>query len=274
MERSGGDPEEPEEGLETVELSLDIEPDEWNTNYDRSAGTVTAFLRGQGFELVLLDRLELTGTDPGAEPLAPVAVSRQGDHVRARFAKSDLLDLLDDPSPGTVHPVTVSFFVEGSDDLFELSEDVTVVGPGGVEEDGGEEEDEEEDGDEEEEEEEGDEEELGDLSLQVSPATWNTNFSRSSGHVTAFIRGTGLGAVDLDSIELAGDDPGAEPLQASFARLEGDHVRAQFPKSEVLDLLDEPARDSRHTVLVTFTANDGLDSFELEAEVRVTGPAS
>lgn len=260
MERDGGDPENedgPGEEEVEVDLTLDVQPDDWNTNYEHSAGTVTAFIRGDGFELVLLDTLELSGTAEEAEPLLPVDASRQGNHVRARFAKSDLLDLLEDPEPGSVHTVTLSFFVDGVEEIVELSEDVVIVGPA----DDGE-------GDEEDEEEE---EELGDLSLQLSPSTWNTNYPGSAGNVTAFIRGTGLDAIDTDSIELVGDDPEAVPLPASFARLEGNHVRAQFPKSELLDLLDEPNRGTRHTVLVTFTANDGAESFELEAEVRVTG---
>lgn len=253
MDRNGGEAEEDEEdeGEQELDLRLQLSPDTWNTNYDHSSGTVAAFIRGQGFRDVILDSIVLVGDDDTAEPLEPVSASRQGNHVRARFAKRDVLDLLDEPENGSVHTVTLLFEVAGVDEIQELTAQVRIVGPGDEEED--------------------DEEELGDLSLQLSPSSWNTNWDRSSGNVTALIRGTGLSAIDTDSVELVGDDPEADPLPADFARLEGNHVRAQFPKSEVLDLLDDPDPGETHTVIVRFTSDDGAETHELEADVRIVG---
>lgn len=259
MDREGGGTEGPDDGEDEegeLDLSLQLSPSTWNLNYDHSAGTVTAFIRGQGFRDVVLGSILLVGDDDEAEPLEPVDVSRQGNNVRARFAKNEVLDVLSDPENGSVHTVALQFEVAGVEELQELTAEVRIVGP-----DDGEEED---DGE--------DDEELGNLSLQLSPSTWNTNFSGAKGHVTAFIRGTGLGAVDTDSVEMVGDDPEAEPLPASSARMEGNHVRAQFPRSQVLDLLDEPERGTTHTVIVRFTSDGGAGSHELEAEVRIVGP--
>ena len=128
--------------------------------------------------------------------------------------------------------MTLQFEVDGVDEIQELTAEVRIVG-----EDDGSGDDGEDDG-----------EELGDLSLQLSPSTWNLNYDHANGSVTAFIRGQGLDAIDTDSVELVGDDPDADPLAASSARLEGNHVRAQFPKNQVLDLLDEPEKGSTHTV--------------------------
>jgi hypothetical protein len=237
-----------------LNLSLQLSPSTWNLNYDHSSGTVAAFIRGQGFRKVVLDSIVLVGDDPDADPLEPVGATREGDHVRARFAKNQVLDILDQPEKGSVHTVALQFEVDGVDEIQELSAQVRIVG----DDDGG------DDG-------EDDREEVGDLSLQLSPGTWNLNYDRANGSVTAFIRGQGLSAIDTGSVELVGDDPEADPLPASSARLEGNHVRAQFPKNRVLDLLDEPAKGSSHTVTVRFTSGDGAGSHELQAQVKVVG---
>jgi hypothetical protein len=269
MDREGGEAEDEEdegeddegdEGADELELSLQLSPDTWNLSYEHSAGTVAAFIRGPGFRDVVLDSIVLVGDDDTAEPLEPVATpTRQGNNVRARFAKSDVLDLLDEPENGSMHTVALLFEVDGVDELQELTAEVRIVGPDDGEDDEGEEEEEEED------------EELGNLSLQLSPDAWNTNWDRANGHVTAFIRGDGLGAIDTDSIELVGDNPEADPLPADFARLEGNHVRAQFPKGEVLDLLDDPDPGETHTVTVRFTSDGGAEAHELTADVRIVG---
>ncbi len=247
---AGGGGNEPQ----PVDLSLQIDPDTWNLDYDHSAGTVTAFLTGSGFDQVVLDSILLLGDNPDADPLAPVSATREGNHDKARFAKSDVLDLLDDPMAGSMHTVTVQFEIEGQDGTSELMADVKIVGQDDSGGDNG--------------------QELGNLSLQMSPDSWNLNYDQSSGSVTAFIRGDGLDAIDTDSIELSGDDPEADPLPASTARLEGDHVRAQFPKNKVLGLLDMPVSGSKHTVTVSFTAHDGADQLELQADVKVVGKDS
>jgi hypothetical protein len=246
----GGTGTEPPPPPPQVDLSLQISPDSWNLNYDHSQGTVTAFLRGTGFDQVVLDSILLLGDNADAEPLAPVSATRQGDHARAQFAKNMVLGLLDMPTSGSMHTVTLQFEIDGQDGTSELTADVTIEGQDGSG-DGG--------------------QELGDLSLQIDPDSWNLNYDQSSGSVTAFIRGTGLDAIDTDSIELSGDNADAEPLPATTARLEGDHLRAQFPKSMVLGLLDMPTSGSEHTVTVSFTANDGADQLQLQDDVKIVG---
>ncbi len=234
-----------------VDLSLEIDPDDWNLNFDHSAGTVTAFIRGSGFDQVVLDSIVLAGDNPDAAALAPVSATREGDHDRARFAKNQVLGLLDDPQSGSVHTVTLQFEIEGQEGTSELMADVTIEGEDEPGDDNG--------------------EELGDLSLEIDPDHWNVNFDQSSGNVTAFIRGNGLDAIDTDSIALVGDNMDATPLPATMARLEGEHVRAQFPKNQVLGLLDMPVSGSEHTVTVSFTAHDGADQLELQDDVKIVG---
>lgn len=256
LQRNGGEDEEEDDEPGELHLSLQLSPNTWNTNYDGSAGTVTAFIRGEGFTEVVLDSIVMVGDDDTAAALDPVSSTREGHHVRTRWAKRDVLDILADPEPGSTHEVCLEFDAEGFESTQVLCGDVRIVGPA---DDGG------DDG------EDGGEEELGNLSLQLSPSNWNLNYDGAAGTITAFIRGDGLSHIDTDSVELEGDDPAAAPLPASTGRLEGNHVRAQFPKNQLLDLLDEPARNSTHTVTIRFTADDGAETHELAAQVRIVG---
>ena len=92
------DPGDGEDDAPELHLSLQLSPNTWNLNYDHSSGTVAAFIRGQGFRKVVLDSIVLVGDNPDAEPLEPVGATREGDHVRARFAKNRVLDVLDEPA--------------------------------------------------------------------------------------------------------------------------------------------------------------------------------
>lgn len=257
----------PEDGpsIDVGELELEIAPEEWNLNFVQSSGTVAAFIRGNGIDEIDLASLEMRGDDPDAAALTATRSELRGDHVRAEFPKDSVIDLLLDPEPGSVHTIEVSFTAQDSEERLALTFDIVVADEeddGGGNDDGG---DGGDDGG-------GDDGGggLGNLTLQISPDSWNLNFRRSSGTVTAFIRGDGLDEIDLSSILMEGDNDDAEPLAASTARLEGEHVRAQFPKNQVLDLLDEPERGSTHEITIEFL-DQGGESHELTQEIRVVG---
>ncbi|MFL6192784.1 MAG: hypothetical protein ACJ75H_01335 [Thermoanaerobaculia bacterium] len=114
------------EGEET-ELELNIQPDDWNTNWQRTSGQVHAFIRGKGLDKVDLATVRLVGDDAGAEALKPTDVRRVGKQIVARFAKSAAYATLDDPKPGETHTVKVTF--KAADKDGELKEDVHIVGP-------------------------------------------------------------------------------------------------------------------------------------------------
>src|SRR5215211_1835966 len=54
----------------------------------------------------------------------------------------------------------------------------------------------------------------GELTAELQPDVWNTNYENSEGTVSAVIRGSGLGDVNLDSIVLVGTDDAEEPVAA------------------------------------------------------------
>jgi hypothetical protein len=108
------------------ELELNIQPDDWNVNWERSAGQVHAFLRGGDLSKVDLDSVRLVGDKADAEPLEALDVRRVGKQVVARFSKSAAFLTLDDPDAGETHTVKIRFTQDGTEK--ELSEDVRIVG--------------------------------------------------------------------------------------------------------------------------------------------------
>jgi hypothetical protein len=108
---------------------------------------------------------------------------------------------------------------------------------------------------------------------EVHPDAWNTNCAGSAGTLTVFLRGTGYDLIDPASVTLSGDDPAQLPLLATRARIEGEHLKAQFGKSDALALLLAPVlRGETRTLEIDFTL-DGVPT-SLVATVRIVGPAS
>jgi len=230
-------------------LSVELQPDVWNTNYAHSEGTVSAVIRGDGLGDIHLDSIVLVGTDDAEEPVAALRATRQGNQIRAFFAKDDAIASLDTPKPGEVHEVAIELTMGDDNTEKSLTDKVRIVGPA----DGG-----------------GDDDGEEDLDLAIQPDSWNLNWAHSHGTVSALIRGDGLADIDLDSIELVGTDPDADPLPALRARREGNHVRAFFAKDDAFATLDTPKRGEVHEITIRFTAA-GEDK-ELTDRIRVVGP--
>jgi hypothetical protein len=112
----------------------------------------------------------------------------------------------------------------------------------------------------------------GVLALQISPDSWNTNWTRSAGTVTVFFRGTGFDAIDPASVVLEGDDPAKTPLAPRSSRIEGDHLRATFGKADAFALLLAPVVPGQtRTVVVGYVENGSTG--ELDGTVHIVGPA-
>lgn len=244
------DEDEGEEPIEPGDLELEIEPEEWNLNFANSSGTVEVFIEGEGFDRIDPLTVEMVGDDPAASPLAADSVSVNNDKLHARFAKSRVIDLLLNPEEGSTHTITIRFLEIDGTEVLELTAVITI-----------------EDDDDDEEEEGGGE--TGEYTLQLSPSTWNLNYDKSGGTITAFIRGGDLDDIDLDSFVLTGDNSEAEELEAASATREGNHVKVHFDKDQLLALLDDPEKGSEHTVTVSFEGSGG--TVELSGEVKITG---
>ncbi len=241
--------EDDDDIIDPSELTLEIDPVEWSLNFPNSRGTVEAFIRGEGIDQIDLNSFQMMGDNTLALPLAASSTSINNDHIHARFPKNQVIGLLLDPQEGSVHTITVSFLPIGGTERIELTAEITI-------------EDDDDDDDD-----DPDDPDPSDLSLQLNPSQWNMKYSSSSGKVQAQIRGTGIEDIDLETIEMEGDNPAAEPLSATSASRQGNHVSADFPKNKVLNLLLNPAKGTTHTVTVSFML--GGERQELSTQVNI-----
>jgi hypothetical protein len=233
-----------------ADLSLQLQPAVWNTNWAHSQGTVSALVRGSDLDKIDLSSITLVGAT-GGTPVEPTRTQRTGNQVRVFFRQSDAIASLDHPKRGDVVEVQLELTISGESKT--LTARVRIVGPnsGGGDDDG---------------------EETA-LQLEIQPNSWNTNWVRSSGQVTAVIRGTGLASIDLHSIVLVGSDDTATPLPATRAARSGNHVRAFFPMSDAFETLDDPKPGQTHEITIELSSKDGAKAkTELTDDIRVVGP--
>jgi hypothetical protein len=227
------------------QLTFQLRPDVWNTNYTHSQGFVEAFIVGADAASVDLGSIMLSGDSATAAPLAPAATRQEDHHVVARFTKSGAIALLAVPKPGETRTLTLSFTAGGKST--QLTATVRIVGPGGPGSGS------------------------GDLELRIAPDVWNTNFSHSEGTVAFFITGADVKAIDLKSIQLMGDLSSAAPLSPVNVRQEDHHVAARFAMSDVMALLNAPKPGQRHKVTLSFSLKGTATT--LTGEVRIVGPS-
>src|SRR5260370_19937258 len=204
------------------QLTFEMHPDVWNTNYPHSQGFVEAFITGDGAADVDLGSTMLSGDSAPAAALAPAATHQEDHHTVARFTKAGAFALLANPKPGDTHTLTLSFTVKGKST--QLTATVRIVGPGGPGGGG------------------------GSLQLRIAPDVWNTNFTHAEGTVAFFITGADVKGSDLKSIQLTGDSSSAAPLSPANVRQEDHHVVARFKMSDVIAILNNPKPGQMHQV--------------------------
>ncbi|HSK78866.1 MAG TPA: hypothetical protein VLQ45_20590 [Thermoanaerobaculia bacterium] len=243
------------------ELTFEIKPATWNLNWEHAEGNVQAFVRGADADEIDLDSVELTVEAEGdaeGDAIEPKSVRYAGKQVVATFSKSEAIELLgDDAEAGDKVTLVLSFTVgEGEDaEEKELTDQIRVVGKPDDDDDDG----------------EGEEDEV---SLNIQPDDWNTNWARTSGQVHVFLRGDGLADIDLDSIRLVGDDAEAEPLKPLNVRRVGKQIVARFSKRAAYATLDDPDTGETHVVKVRYSAGEGEDAEEkeLSEDIKIVGP--
>jgi hypothetical protein len=227
------------------QLTFEMRPDVWNTNYPHSHGFVEAFIIGADAPDVDLGSIMLSGDAATAAALAPASTRQENHHAVARFTMAAAFALLANPKPGETHTLTLSFTVKGTST--QLTTMVRIVGPGGPSGGG------------------------GSLQLRIAPDVWNTNFSHSEGTVAFFITGADVKGIDLKSIQLTGDSSSAAPLSPANVRQEDHHVVARFKMSDVIAILNNPKPGQMHQVTLTFDLNGTATT--LTGKVRIVGPA-
>lgn len=119
--KDGGEDDDPSA------LSLRVKPSSWNTKWlDKGGGTVSASIRGDGHEAIDPGSVLLTGSDPAAAALAPVATRQHANRFTAQFQRSAAIATLLEPKKGETHTIFIDFLVNGVPTT--LAFDVRVTG--------------------------------------------------------------------------------------------------------------------------------------------------
>ncbi len=110
------------------------------------------------------------------------------------------------------------------------------------------------------------------VALQIQPDVWNTQWTNSSGTVTARVTGEDYELIDASTVVLVGTDPLADPLVPRRVEVNGGQLRAFFDKVEAMAILDDPQPGEEHLIILRFSV-DG-EEYELTDLIRIVGPAT
>ena len=98
-----------------------------STPISENSGTVSAKIQGGDLTAIDPTSIVLFESDPAAA-VVPVGVPGiTGNHLRARFAKSEAFLMLADPQSGETRSVAVRFVAAGA--LVDLPAEIQIVGP-------------------------------------------------------------------------------------------------------------------------------------------------
>ena len=109
------------------------------------------------------------------------------------------------------------------------------------------------------------------FTVDIQSDHWNTNWSGSSGTVSAKIQGGDLATVETDTIILFETDPLIAAFPTSLPTITGNHIRADFAKADAFAILDSPQTGETRTVTVQFVAGGVI--VEVQDDIEIVGPA-
>jgi len=164
-----------------------------------------------------------------------------GTYFKAKFSQQDAIGLIDGPLTEMEYEITIKgIYGEGS---FELMDTIEIVGK--MPRDG------------------------EDLSIQVNPTKWNTNWEKSSGTVMVKFWGGDYDQIDPDTVKMVG--PGAVyEINSDSWNLTDDHLIVKFSKKEALGIIPDPTPGDKHIIRITGDLN-GSSSFDFEYVVDIVG---
>ena len=249
------DEEEPDD--EETDLSLEIEPDEWNlswsngnsntANRDNGEDVVIARISGQGFENIGQGSLAMAygacGEANGLSSITPVFEEKEEDCYVAKFLQSEAIGLIPDPEEGATHQIHVTGNLEGGE-TFCLSHTITIVG----------------------------EDEEVELSLNIKPDKWNIAWAKNDdnedGEIKARISGEGFDEIDSESVVMRG--PGGDEISPSKTEFSGSFFQAIFSQSDAMSLISDPQVGAQYEIHIIGTLEEG-SPFDLSHQITIKG---
>lgn len=224
------------------DFALDIRPGKWNLNWincDDCDDWVVAKISGEGHETIDPTTVVMVGPAGATLPLDasdPTNWEVGGVYFTAKFPKEAAILLIPDPVPNTEYPIMVNFTYSGG--ARSLSDTILIHGKMPK---------------------------TGDLSIQLNPDKWNTNWAKSNGTVQVKFWGSGYDTVDPATVKMIG--PTSLEALHSSSHLTDDHLIVFFNQKDAIAIIPDPKRGDKHTITITGSNGDGPFSFVYGIEI-------
>ena len=235
----------------TGELQVQFQPKKWNLNWVDSEDGVQARISGDGHDTIQTESVEIYGPD-GILMIenAYLEFDVGGTYFKAKFSQKDAMALINGPLTGKEYDITVKGTYGENKLPFELTDTIEIVGkmPKDSEE----------------------------LSIQVNPNKWNTNWGKSSGTVMIKFWGDGYDEIDPDSVLMIGPESPDGPdvvdvITYVASNLADDQLIVKFSKVDALSIIPEPTPGDKHVIRITDDPN-GMGTFNFEYSIEIVGP--
>jgi len=229
-------------GASNEVLQVQIQPKKWNLNWVDSEDEVIAKISGDGYDQITPGSAKLVGPDD--DKIDSYEEDLGGTYFIAKFHQKDAIGLIDGSLTGMEYDITVKGTYGDKNVPFDLTDTIEIVGK--MPRDGEE------------------------LSIQVNPTKWNTNWEKSSGTVMVKFWGEGYDQINPATVRMVG--PGAVGMITPVAsNLTDDHLIVKFSKKEALSIIPDPTPGDKHIICITDDPN-GSSTFSFEYAIKIVGP--
>jgi len=224
-------------------LQVQIQPRKWNLNWVDSEDEVIAKISGIGYDQITEGSVMLVSPEDQTviDEIGSFDESIGGTYFIAKFLQSEAIGLITDPIPGMNYNIRVEYELDG--EILYLEDTIEIVGkmPRNSEE----------------------------LSIQINPTKWNTNWDKSSGTVMVKFWGEGYDQIDLDSVLMIGPDDG-DVIAPTGSNLTDDHLIVKFAMKKAISIIPDPKPGDKHVIRITGDL-DGLGTFSFEYAIEIVG---
>lgn len=237
------------------DLQAQIQPKKWNLNWVDSEinfeDVVIAKISGDGYDQIMSGSVKLVG--PDGDTIGSFEEDIGGTYFIAKFHQRDAIGIINEPVPGMDYGIKVEY-VKDSQTLYLPPEAdkfimIEIVGksPRDSEE----------------------------LSIQVNPTKWNTNWEKSSGTVMVKFWGDGYEEIDDKAVFMVGpeDSNGIESvrwIKPIGSNPTDDHLIVKFSKMEAISIIPEPTPGKKYVIRITDNP-DGSGVFSFDCAIEIVG---
>jgi len=225
-------------------LQVQIQPKKWNLNWVDSEDEVIAKISGVGYDQITPGSVKLVSPADQTDIIKIDSFDESigGTYFIAKFHQNEAIGLITDPIPGMNYDIRVEYELE--DVILYLEDTIEIIGkmPRDSEE----------------------------LSIQINPTKWNTNWEKSSGTVMVKFWGEGYDQIDPSTVIMFGPD-GVKMTTPTGSNLTDDHLIVKFAMKKAISIIPDPKPGDKHVIRITGDIFNGGDPFDFDYAIEIVG---